>query len=213
MRYVLEKYTKNYRKHDDNIMYFSLSKNKYIINVYLMDKWTSKTREIAAFLIFILSLYGCGDHKEKPLENMHVSETKGKEWNVFGVKIIGKILSEDTNGAYSVIITETPPNGGPPLHIHTHEDELFYVLKGNFDFFYGDKKIATKKGDFMQLPKGTPHRFVNTDSITGITMNTITPGGFENFFDDIAKFSKTQTLSKPKIDSIANTYGIKFFKK
>lgn len=171
------------------------------------------TRKIAALFLLILNLYGCENHKEKAIKNIHVSATKGKEWNVFGVKIIGKVLSEDTNGKYSVIITETPPNGGPPLHIHTHEDELFYVLKGNFVFFYGDLKIAAQKGDFIQLPKGIPHRFINKDSITGITMNTITPGGFENFFDDIAEFSKTQTLSKPKIDSIANTYGIKFLKK
>lgn len=171
------------------------------------------TRKIAALFLLILNLYGCENHKEKAIKNIHVSAKKGKEWNVFGVKIIGKVLSEDTNGKYSVIITETPPNGGPPLHIHTHEDELFYVLKGNFDFFYGALKIAAKKGDFIQLPKGIPHRFINKDSITGITMNTITPGGFENFFDDIAEFSKTQTLSKPKIDSIANTYGIKFLKK
>lgn len=178
-----------------------------------MYKLNTVTRKIAALLVLIMGVYGCENHKEKPVKNIHVSATKGKEWNVFGVKIIGKILSEDTNGKYSVIITETPPNGGPPLHIHTHEDELFYVLKGNFEFFYGDKKILAKKGDFIQLPKGIPHRFINTDSITGITMNTITPGGFENFFDDIAKFSKTQKLSKQKIDSIAHTYGIKFLKK
>ena len=171
------------------------------------------TREILYFFLIILSVYGCGNHNEKPVKNIHVSATKGKEWNVFGVKIIGKVLSEDTNGKYSVIITETPPNGGPPLHIHTHEDELFYVLKGNFDFFYGDLKVAAQKGDFIQLPRGIPHRFVNKDSSTGITMNTITPGGFENFFDDIAKFSKKHPLTKPRIDSIANAYGIKFLKK
>jgi len=154
----------------------------------------------------------CNNHKEKSVKNIHVSATKGKEWNVFGVKIIGKVLSEDTHGKYSVIITETPPNGGPPLHIHTHEDELFYVLKGNYEFFYGDKKMSAQMGDFIQLPKGIPHRFINKDTITGITMNTITPGGFEYFFDDIAEFSKVQRLSKPIIDSIANTYGIKFLK-
>jgi len=171
------------------------------------------TRKIALLFLLIFAVYACGNHQDKPVKNIHVSATKGKEWNVFGVKIIGKVLSEDTNGNYSVIITETPPNGGPPLHIHTHEDELFYVLKGNYEFFYGAKKVLAKKGDFIQLPKGVPHRFINTDSITGITMNTITPGGFENFFDDIANYSKKQPLTKPKIDSIANTYGIKFLKK
>ncbi len=152
--------------------------------------------------------------KNKKVSNpIHVLSEQGKEWNIFGAKIIGKIMSEQTNGEYSVILTETPPDGGPPMHVHTHEDELFYVLKGNYMFHYGEKTIEAKEGDFIRLPKGVPHRFVNKDSITGITMNTITPGGFENFFVEISELSKKDNLSKPKIDSIATKYGITFLKK
>ncbi|MEW7278599.1 cupin domain-containing protein [Aquimarina sp. 2201CG1-2-11] len=122
-------------------------------------------------------------------------------------------MSDQTDGEYSVIVTETPPNGGPPMHVHTHEDELFYVLKGNYTFLYGNEVIYAKQGDFIRLPKGVPHRFINKDTITGVTMNTITPGGFENFFIEISKYSEAGTLSKPVIDSIAGKYGIEFLKK
>jgi len=109
-------------------------------------------------------------------------------------------MSSQTNGEYSVILTETPPNGGPPKHVHAHEDELFYILQGTFLFHCGDQQIEASQGDFIRLPKGIPHSFVNTDSNTGITMNTITPGGFENFFNEIAMASKNTSLTKHKVD-------------
>ncbi|MEM7374059.1 MAG: cupin domain-containing protein [Bacteroidota bacterium] len=143
-------------------------------------------------------------------EAFHISSEEGKTWNVLGVEITGKVLSEETQGAYSVILTETPPDGGPPMHLHQYEDELFYVLKGSYAFYYGDKQILAQQGDFIHLPRGIPHRFVNRDSVTGITMNTITPGGFERFFEDIAKVSGTNRPSREVIDSIANRYGVTF---
>ncbi len=171
-------------------------------------------------LLFIfLSFYNCKTkNQESVKENetaslVHVSSDKGKQWNVFGVKIVGKILSEDTDGKYSVIETETPPIGGPPKHVHKNEDELFYVIKGTYEFYCGDKTIIAKKGDMVRLPRGIPHHFKNIDSVPGVTMNVITPGGFESFFDDVAQASKTKKLSRSQIDSIAATYGMTFVKK
>lgn len=168
-------------------------------------------------LALTILLAGCREHKKSDshpahsqTEAIHISSEEGKTWNVLGVEITGKILSEETNGAYSVIMTETPPNGGPPMHLHQHEDELFYVLKGTYEFHYGEKQQIVREGDFIHLPKGIPHRFVNTDSITGITMNTITPGGFEGFFQGISDLSKGGRPSREQIDSIAKIYSLTF---
>ena len=170
------------------------------------------------FIVILYSILSCQksdhEHSQEGKKNfIHVSSDAGKEWNVFGVKIVGKIMSEETQGDYSVIVTETPPEGGPPKHIHKHEDELFYVIKGTYEFYCGEKTVIAKEGDMIQLPRGIPHHFKNIDSIQGITMNTITPGGFESFFDDIAKASESKKLSRKEIDSIANTYGMTFLKK
>jgi quercetin dioxygenase-like cupin family protein len=141
---------------------------------------------------------------------IHRTAEEGTEWIVLGSEITGKILSEDTNGEYAVIITKTPPNGGPPKHLHTHEDELFFVLQGSYEFRFGDTIVKAKQGDMVHLPKGTPHSFKNIDTLMGITMNTITPGGFETFFADISSLSKQNLLHKKQMDSLANKYGIRF---
>ncbi len=143
---------------------------------------------------------------------LHLSSEEGIEWHVLGSRITGKVLSDHSNGKYAVIITETPPNGGPPKHIHTREDELFYVVKGRYEFTCGDEVIIAEQGDMVHLPKGKPHSFKNIDTITGTTMNTITPGGFENFFAEISSLSKRKLLGKPQIDSLAVVYGIEFLK-
>ena len=45
---------------------------------------------------------------------------EGKRLNVLGETIICRVLSAETNGAYSVNEEVTPPQGGPPLHVHRH---------------------------------------------------------------------------------------------
>ncbi|MEP7142302.1 MAG: cupin domain-containing protein [Ferruginibacter sp.] len=43
-------------------------------------------------------------------------------------------------------------------HKHEHEDELFYVLKGNFKMEYRDKTIDVNENEFLIVPRGTEHR-------------------------------------------------------
>lgn len=178
-----------------------------------------KYRAIAITLFTICVLvFSCKDtSKPRPEATtttniVHLTLEEGSKWDVLGSQITGKILSKDTRGQYAVIITETPPNGGPPKHIHTHEDELFYIIKGNYEFTYGDTLIKAKQGDMVHLPKGKSHSFKNIDTLVGITMNTITPGGFEGFFADISSLSNQNQLGKKQIDSLSEVYGVRFVK-
>jgi len=141
---------------------------------------------------------------------LFVDAEKGKTWNVFGLKIIGKIMSEDTNGAYSTIISHTPANGGPPLHVHENEEEVFYVLEGSFEFTFGDRKVTANKGAMVVLPKNLPHSFKNIGSTTGITLNTMTPGGLEKFFDEIAAISQNGPPDPRTVSEIAMKYKMRF---
>lgn len=43
-------------------------------------------------------------------------------------------------------------------HSHDNEDELFYVLKGEFIMEFRDKKITVKENEFIIVPKGVEHR-------------------------------------------------------
>jgi quercetin dioxygenase-like cupin family protein len=87
-----------------------------------------------------------------------------------------------TNGGLSVLESSILPGSGPPLHTHTREDEAFYVLSGQLEFQVGDERFAARAGDFVFVPRGTPHRFENAGAHVAHTIFVYTPAGFEKFF-------------------------------
>ena len=46
----------------------------------------------------------------------------------------------DTNGKYALCEALVPPGGGPPPHVHSREEEGFYVLEGEITFTMGDQR-------------------------------------------------------------------------
>lgn len=143
-------------------------------------------------------------------EPVFVDPDAGRTWNIFGLQIVGKIMSEQTAGQYSVVISTTPPQGGPPLHVHSHEDEMFYVLEGEYEFRCGDEARRVSAGTLVHLPRGIPHGFRNVGTAPGVLMNTITPGGFEQFFEEIDQLPKDKPLDRGKVTEIAAKYGLRF---
>jgi uncharacterized RmlC-like cupin family protein len=50
-----------------------------------------------------------------------------------------KATGQSTGGSLVLLENLTAPGGGPPPHIHTREDEFFYVLEGTFEIRIGDE--------------------------------------------------------------------------
>ena len=74
--------------------------------------------------------------------------------------------------------------GGPPLHIHHGEDELFYVLEGRYVVQVGDQRLALSAGDCVLGPRGVPHAWAFVGEGSGRLLLTYTPAGrMEPFFD------------------------------
>jgi len=104
---------------------------------------------------------------------------KGVTLNTLDLKVSGK----DTDG--DLLIFEqigSTPKGGPPLHIHPYQDEMFYVIEGEYHFQVGDDRYELKSGDTIFLPRGIKHAFIQL-SEKGKLMITYQPAGkIEDFF-------------------------------
>ncbi|MEJ7625627.1 MAG: cupin domain-containing protein [Ferruginibacter sp.] len=50
-------------------------------------------------------------------------------------------------------------------HSHEKEDELFMVIKGNFNMEMRDKTITLNEGDILIVPRGTEHRPVASEEV------------------------------------------------
>jgi len=43
-------------------------------------------------------------------------------------------------------------------YFNSQGDELFYVVKGNFDMEFRDKTVTINEGEFIIVPRGVEHR-------------------------------------------------------
>jgi quercetin dioxygenase-like cupin family protein len=59
---------------------------------------------------------------------------------------------KDTNGAFFLVEATLAPGTEPPPHVHSGEDELFYVLEGEFEVYVGEKAFNVKAGNACFFP-------------------------------------------------------------
>lgn len=93
-----------------------------------------------------------------------------------------KISGKDTGAELSIFEYNGRERGGPPLHLHYHQDEIFYVADGTFAFQCAGEKFRLGKGDMIFLPREIPHTFAQlTDA--GKLLYFFQPAGkMEEFF-------------------------------
>jgi quercetin dioxygenase-like cupin family protein len=97
-----------------------------------------------------------------------------------------KLRSAQTQGAMTVFENVIPPGQGPPLHVHTSEDEALYVLEGQFHLKLDDELRVAPAGSFVFVPRGTPHCFQNIAAAPARVLVIFTPARMERFFDEFA---------------------------
>jgi len=117
------------------------------------------------------------------------------------------VTGAETGGAYFAMEAIVPPGGGPPPHIHRNEDETFYVVEGQVDFLLDDEVRTGGAGDFVNVPRGTVHRFQNTGDAPMRMILTFTPANIEHFFEETLERALDPTQPPPQnIDEVAARY-------
>ena len=106
-------------------------------------------------------------------------QLKGVNANILDVKVSGK----DTGGALAVFEqTSRSPGRGTPLHVHPSQDEIFYVLEGEYYFQVGEGKYPLRKGDSIFLPRQVPHSWIQVSEKGRMTVTLQPAGQLEEFF-------------------------------
>ncbi len=109
-----------------------------------------------------------------------------------------KAATRQTNGSLTVLELLVGPKNGPALHTHLREDELWYVIEGDFRFKAGGAMLRASTGGMAFGPRGTPHCFQNIGDTPGRLLVITTPSGLERFFEDFAALpgpASPETLS------------------
>ena len=99
-----------------------------------------------------------------------------------------KVSARHSAGDFALGETAVDPNGGVPLHIHTREDETFYILEGRFTIQVGEQIIDAGPGDTVFAPRGIAHSWYCVGETPGRFILLITPGAnFEAFAMEMAQ--------------------------
>jgi quercetin dioxygenase-like cupin family protein len=136
-----------------------------------------------------------------------------------GMLLTNLAETPDTNGAFSLFEATLVPGTEPPPHVHSREDELFYVLEGEFDVYVGQEAFKVRTGECVFLPRFVPHAFVvRSPRLQLLTL--FTPGGLESAFrskstpaQNLDLPSEAITYSMVELEQTArrlNAYGVRF---
>lgn len=118
------------------------------------------------------------------------------------------VTGEESDGAYFAMEAIVPPGGGPPRHIHTKEDETFYVLEGECEIRLGDETVTAGPGDFVNVPRGQVHCFHNATSSVVRMILTFTPSGIEKFFEETLELARDLTQAPPdNVEEVSARYA------
>lgn len=122
-----------------------------------------------------------------------ITSIPGRErvFRIFGTPTTLHVSAADSNGALGMWEAVVPPGHGVDFHTHTREDEMFYVLRGEFGFWCGADAFVLGPGGSITLPRQVRHAWRNVGGSEGQLLTVVTPGGFEGFFLEIERLGLT----------------------
>jgi quercetin dioxygenase-like cupin family protein len=115
------------------------------------------------------------------------------------------VRGEHSNGALAALEAVNGPGEGPPLHVHTREDETAYVLEGEFCWKLGDELSRSGPGSFVFIPRGVPHTWQVIGERDGRMLVTFFPAGMEGFFDRLSSMTE---FDLEKFREAASAHGM-----
>jgi quercetin dioxygenase-like cupin family protein len=127
-----------------------------------------------------------------------------------GIGVGFRFESEHTGGALSVVEHPFASRSLVPPHVHTREDEFSIVTAGAIGFRSGADEVVLGAGGYIAKPRGEMHAMWNPTDGESRMIEIISPGGFENFFHDLADLVASGSFDAEAMGSFAEAYGLFF---
>jgi quercetin dioxygenase-like cupin family protein len=132
----------------------------------------------------------------------------GERVNVIGDQQTIKLSAVQTGGAFAVIEETYRPGSGVPLHFHTQEDIVFYIVEGHMDFMVGARPISGDAGSTIFLPRAVPHSSkAGPQGAKAVVM--MLPGGGEKMFRELNALPEGEP-DFSRVRSVCKRYGVHF---
>ena len=125
------------------------------------------------------------------------------------------VTGHETHGKLAQWELTVPPGNAPPLHVHSREDETFFVTQGEVSFQVEKHRIIAPTGTLIHMPIGVPHTFKNETTVVAKMLISVSPAGLEHFFFEIGEelepgctIVPTHKLEIQRIIEVSARYGV-----
>jgi quercetin dioxygenase-like cupin family protein len=98
------------------------------------------------------------------------------------------VTGEDTRHT-SMFDWTIPAGFATGRHVHRVQEETFYMLEGECEWFVGDEIVRATPGTFLFIPPGVPHNITNASEKPARVLMTVSPPGHEHYFEELAKLT------------------------
>lgn len=121
----------------------------------------------------------------KDLKSKIVKNNEGKHLNVIGDIQTHKLVGSDTNNQITEWVDDVEPGVGIPPHVHTKEDEIFRVIKGQIEIMVDGKTTVLNAGDMAFAPKNIAHSWTVVGTEKARMITSAFPAGIELMFNEL----------------------------
>ncbi len=157
----------------------------------------------------------------KQTETNKTTAITGEYRNYQGGYFKTLLSPEHTDGVLALMDMVLPQGAEPPLHMHSKEDETFYIIAGTIGFTIGNEKHTASEGTAVFAPRMVPHSFrILSPEARFITL--ISPGDLWHYFMEFSDpCVDTPTVMPPQgppapelvsrlIDRLGGRYAVSF---
>lgn len=138
-----------------------------------------------------------------------LSAMQGRKLHVIGHDISLKLSSQETGGNCYVFEAMSPPGFGVPPHVHQHEDEIGYIIEGEYEIYLDGMVSIVTAGATLNFSRHISHGFRNVGKQSGRVLFFVTPGvNFEKFFNELSSLPANIPPDLEKVAEIFKRYNI-----
>lgn len=138
-------------------------------------------------------------HNGKSSKGFVLGPDEGDAFWWLGSTTLIKVGRDATGGDLDIVDHRVPAGYAPPPHVHRNQDEVFYIIDGEFSVRCGDEHWSAGPGSLVFLPRLVPHGFTVSDLGPGRTLLINAPAGFADLIADLGQATTSLELPGPEV--------------
>jgi quercetin dioxygenase-like cupin family protein len=150
------------------------------------------------------------DANTSPSRAVIVKPEQAQAIKPFGLEMKVLLTTEATGGTISVIMAWHKPGEGPPDHMHSSQEEMFFIVEGTYELTVGGQTSTVSPGTIVFIPRNVVHRFKNVGDGTACMLDWSLPGGQDRYFKAVSELAVSGGFTGEKVMEISKKFDTNF---